>query len=248
MAGIHAALLAAARPGRLRSLHVGANWTAVVVETGAGVRCGLAATLARATIHRGEFHPTVPQSQDALELAAHALSDDPLQRSLGWAALNALLPDPPGLIPGINAEALLARLGRGKRVVMVGHFPFAGRLAPQVGELLILERDPQPGDLPADAAPQVLPAAEVVAITAMALVNGSLPGVLAHCAPDAFCMLLGPSTPLSPELFEFGLSCLSGAQVEALDPVLRLVEQGADFRQLHPAGVRLVSLMKPAAV
>jgi uncharacterized protein (DUF4213/DUF364 family) len=54
-------------------------------------------------------------------------------------------------------------------------------------------------------------------------------------------MLLGPSTPLSPLLFKHRIDVLSGAIVEAVDPVLRVVMQGGNFRQVHHAGVRLVN-------
>ncbi len=55
-------------------------------------------------------------------------------------------------------------------------------------------------------------------------------------------MLLGPSTPLSPLLFDYGIRLLSGALVEEIEPVLAAVSQGANFRQVHHAGVRLVTL------
>ena len=59
-------------------------------------------------------------------------------------------------------------------------------------------------------------------------------------------MLLGPSTPLSPLLFEHGIDVLSGAIVEAVDPVLSVVIQGGNFRQVHHAGVRLVNINSPS--
>jgi uncharacterized protein (DUF4213/DUF364 family) len=124
----------------------------------------------------------------------------------------------------------------------VGHFPFVDRLRPRVGALQVLEMAPGPGDLPATAAPEVIPAADVVAITSMTFHNHTLEGLLALCAPGADVILLGPSTPLSPILYEYGVRALSGSVVTAIEPVLRLVSQGGNFRQVHKAGVRLVNM------
>ena len=127
---------------------------------------------------------------------------------------------------------------------MVGRFPFVPRLRPRVGELVVLEQDPGPDDLPADQAPEILPGAEVVAITGMTLINHTLEGLLALCSPETFVILLGPSTPLAPLLFDYGVDILSGAVVTAIEPVLRIVSQGGNFRQVHRAGIRLVNMSK----
>jgi len=79
----------------------------------------------------------------------------------------------------------------------------------------------------------------------MALINHTLPDLLAHVNPEAFVILLGPSTPLSPLLFEFGIDWLAGAILTKTEPVLQAVSQGADFRQLHRFGVRLVNMARP---
>jgi hypothetical protein len=89
---------------------------------------------------------------------------------------------------------------------------------------------------------QLLPQADVVAVTATTLLNRTLPIVLAGVRPDAFVMLLGPSTPLTPVLFQFGFDVLCGTVVDDADAVLRAVEQGAVTSQI--AGVRRVCLWK----
>ena len=166
-----------------------------------------------------------------------------MQASLGLAALNALLPPPPQPWSEENAETIIARSARAG-VAMVGHFPFAEALRPHVAELLILEQHPAPGDLPAEAAPRVLPTVDVIAITGMTISNHTLERLLALRNPQAKVILLGPSTPLSPLFFEHGVDVVSGAVVRDIEPVLRLVSQGANFHQLHQAGVRLVNIYK----
>jgi len=101
------------------------------------------------------------------------------------------------------------------------------------------------GDLPAEAAPQIIPQADIVAITATTLINRTFDSLLVLCRPDAKVLLLGPSTPLSPILFEHGLDVLSGSVVEDIDAILPLIRQGATFKQMRPHGVHLVTMEKP---
>jgi uncharacterized protein (DUF4213/DUF364 family) len=88
----------------------------------------------------------------------------------------------------------------------------------------------------------VIPQADVVAITGTALINHTLDGLLALCRPDTLVMVLGPSTPLSPVLFEHGATIISGARIVDEAAVIRTVSQGATFQQVE--GVRLLTLAR----
>jgi len=233
--------------GEVRDVRIGLHWTAVVIETGDEFRCGLASTLSGEHEHRKE--PDLPQAGNleqlsGLELAHMALSSKPIHTSLGLAAINALLPRYPEFWQDDNAEAVIARLGAGKKVVLIGHFPFVPVLREKVGELIVLELNPGPEDLPASLAPQILPEAEVVAITGMTIANHTLEDLLDYCASNAQILVLGPTTPLSPILFDYGIDVISGSIVTAIEPVIRSVSQGANFRQVHRAGVRLVNMYR----
>jgi len=142
----------------------------------------------------------------------------------------------------INAFDVLAREGKDRSVALVGHFPFIPKLRPLVGRLWVIEQHPAEDDHPAEAAADLIPRADVVAVTGSALINHTLDGLLALCRPGAVVMVLGPSTPLSPILFEHGVSILSGSRVIDESAVLRTVGQGATFQQVE--GVRLLSFKK----
>jgi uncharacterized protein (DUF4213/DUF364 family) len=238
-------LIKTALDGDVINVCIGMHWTAVVVEGNNGRKCGLASTAFMGHSHTSE--PDVPEAgyleqRSGIELAKLSQSSNPVLASVGVATINALLPIPTQGLEEANAENVLIRRGDGKRVVMIGRFPFAERLRSTVGELVILEKDPGPEDLPAQAAYEVIPDADVVAITSMTVINHTLDELINLCKPKTFVMLLGPSTPLSPLLFDHGIDVLSGAIVEAVDPVLRVVMQGGNFRQVHHAGVRLVNI------
>ncbi|MHB1416702.1 MAG: Rossmann-like domain-containing protein, partial [Chloroflexota bacterium] len=208
----------------VQEVRIGAFWTAVV-----SARCGLAGTLLdAAAVHgqavvqeAGRLHES-----GALALTALAKSTSALERSVGVAALNSLLPVDEARCVELNAGDLLAEKGRGKVVALVGHFPFIPRLRQQVGSLSVLELRPQEGDLPAEEATRVVPEADVVAITGSALLNGTLQGLLDLCHPDAFVVVLGPTTPLSPVLFDYGVDVVSGTLVVDPEQVLTQVSQG----------------------
>lgn len=225
-------------------VRIGLHWTGVVVEKEDGLQCGLASTLEGDHHHNGE--PTIPEpgsleSFSALELASWIGSPIPLRRSLGCAAINALLPRHPERWVDQNAEEAIRTHGRGKKCVLIGHFPFAEILAKELDDFNVLELNPTGEDFPASAAPDLLPAAGLVAITGMTFINHTLPDLLKLCQPQAYVLVLGPSTPLSPVLAEYGVDLLAGSSVEDIPAVLGALGQGANFRQVHRAGVRLIT-------
>jgi uncharacterized protein (DUF4213/DUF364 family) len=206
----------------------------------------MAATLMSARAHGhlqvrdvGRLH-----TRSALELAGLVHSPELLEASIGVAAVNSLLKLDESSAREINAADVLVARGKGKNVALVGHFSFIEQLRQAAKELWVIEKRPAPGEYPAEAAADLLPKADVVAITGTTLVNHTLDGLLSLCRPGAAVMLLGPSTPLSPILFNYGVSIISGTQVVDEAAVLRTVGQGASFRQVE--GVRLLTLVRDA--
>ncbi|MGI5865127.1 MAG: Rossmann-like domain-containing protein [Myxococcales bacterium] len=219
----------------VRDVFVGAHMAAVCSR-----RCGLAATFQP----EGDFeHVPVRQAgrlskMSARELAEYARSEHPLEAAIGVAALNSLLPLPPRRAE-LNASGLLVERGRGKQVVMIGHFPFVPKLRQAAKQLWIVEKRPREDDLPAETAASLLAEADVVGITGSALVNHTLESLLAMCRKDAFVMVLGPTTPLSPLLFERGVSVLCGTEVVDEPLLLAGLTQAAHFRAFE--GVRMIA-------
>lgn len=231
--------------GSFTSFHVGEHWTAITANVNGTPSCGLASNPFGSTL----------SSDDQAELESHlktgelksicrfASRCDTHLASIGMAAINSLMPLRPESWQTKNASQVIADQGAGKRVALIGHFPFVPQLKQQVGHLDILELRPQAGDLDASLTPSVLPLADVVAITSMTFINGTFDSLLELCRPDAFVIVLGPSTPLSPRLFNRGVSVLCGSIVENISPVVDAIEKGMHFRDIHPRGVRLVTVI-----
>jgi len=234
--------------GLVREIRVGAFWTAVVVEADGKRRCGLASNLRNSGhCHHGEA--AVGDAGQLMKMGARELSElarsESLQEaSIGMAAINGLLSLREASYVELNADEVIARYGKGKRVALVGDFPFIPRLRDRVGSLTVLELQPRDGQLSSDAASDVLPHADVAAITGATLVNHTFDGLMALCPSEAVVLVLGPSTPLAPALFDHGVDILSGSIVIDIDSVLQAVGQGANFRQIRKQGVRLVTMTK----
>ncbi len=223
----------------VRAILVGVHWT-VVCSRG----CGMAATQVGEHAHGHSLVRDAGRLQEksALELAEYALSNNVLEASIGVAAINSLLKIDASQGVEVNAVEVLIEQGRGKKVALVGHFPFIPKLRQAVGCLWVIEQHPAEGDAPAEAAVDLVPQADVVAITSSALVNHTMDALLALCRPNALVMTLGPSTPLSPVLFAHGVDFLSGSKIVDESAVLRTVGQAASFQQVD--GVRLLTLRR----
>lgn len=217
-------------------------WTAVT-----SLRCGLASTMAASMLpspeHQVEYAGHLLPA-GAKELARLSISSRTLEAAIGIAAVNSLLPMDESLCVDLNAEAEIRAHGEGKRIAIIGHFPFVQRLGAVAKELWTFELPgrAQPGDFSGDEVETLLPQAEVVGISSTTLINHTLGGLLDLIAPGAYKIMLGPSTPLSPVLFDYGLDALSGSLVVDRERLLTCISQGANFRQVN--GVRKVIMKR----
>lgn len=172
----------------------------------------------------------------AHELALRLRSWEPLEASLGLAALNSLI-EPVGS-PGNVFEYILG-LAAGRTVTVIGRFPSNDRIARVAGQVYFLEMEPQDGELPASACEEVIPESDIVVITATALINKTLPRLL-ELSRQATAVVLGPSTPMNEVLFHHGADILAGVRVTDPDALISSVMQGVKrFRKL--AGIEPIT-------
>jgi len=207
--------------------------------------CGLAATLPRDALRQKPPLVKEPGSLTAkkpLELVNMAYSESILEAAIGMAAINSLLEIDTDSCRELNASELIIEKGEGKKVVIVGHFPFLPRVREKAKELWVLEKNPQDGDCEASQADLLIPRADVVAITGTALTNHTIEDLLALCRPGAFVLLLGDTAPLSPVFFDYGVDAVSGTLVVEPEIALHCVSQGANFRQIK--GTRRLTMLK----
>ena len=165
--------------------------------------------------------------------------------SLGLAAINSLIPIDLSQCVEINAGKIIMDKGRGKNISIIGHFPFVDDLKDVAKNLWVIEKWQRPGDYPAEDASKYLPDSDVIAISSTTLINHTLEDLLPLCPTSSFTMLLGPTTPMTPVVFDHGIDMISGSLVIDKQLALTCIKQGANFRQLKRSGaIRLLTLQK----
>ena len=200
--------------------------------------CGLSSVLRpKRGLH--EVNP-LPSAGDilpagALDLAALARSDLLLEASIGLASINSLLAPPLDRGTKINAAEVLVSRASGRNVAVIGGFPFAERVRAVANKVDVFELDPIPeaGERPTSDVFEYLSEADVVAISGTTLINHTFEGLMKLVAPGAYVMMVGPSTPLTPVLFDWGVHALAGSVVVDQEAAFGTIAQGAVFRQVR---------------
>jgi uncharacterized protein (DUF4213/DUF364 family) len=224
---------------KVKDIRMGLFHTAVLTR-----HCGLAATLPRDALKQEP--PSVREpgqllKKSALELVRMAYSDSILEAAIGMATINSLLEVNEERCQELNASQLIAEKGRGKKVAIIGHFPFVPRLREVVDELWVIEKNPHEGDLAEDEAEKLIPRADVIGITGTAFTNHTIEKLLKLCRPQAYVVIIGDSAPLSPVLFDHGINAISGTKVTDPQLALNCVSQGATYQQIK--GIRQLTMV-----
>ncbi|MFP4325466.1 MAG: Rossmann-like domain-containing protein [Desulfonatronovibrio sp.] len=216
---------------KILSTFSGAHMVAVMSESGTGL-CSKPPRFIQETPGSAPDH-----GDSAHSLAASLEHQNTVNASLGLAAINSLLnQDKPG--QETKVQDLVRCLGKNKNVAIIGHFPFVEKMGRDFKNFWVLELSPGSMDLPEHMKQDILPRADLVAITATTLLNNTLGEIINLTRENAVKIMLGPSTPMASCLFDLGLDYLGGAFVQ--DPVLAVsgIEKDLPFRKME--GVRYV--------
>ena len=225
---------------KVREIRQGVFHTGVLTRN-----CGLASTLPRDALRQDPPLVKEPGSllkKSVSELAHMAFSESILEAAIGMATINSLLEIHDDRCVELNARELIAEKGAGKRIAIIGHFPFISLLKKHAREVWVIEKNPQQGDLTEDQAQNVIPRADVVAITGTSLTNHTFEDLLRLFNPQTYVVMLGDTTPLSPVLFDYGVHAISGTEVVDTEQALRCVSEGANFRQIR--GTRRLTMIR----
>jgi len=216
-----------------------------VFHTGVVTRnCGLAATLPRDALRQEPpmvKKPGFLLDKRPLELAQLAYSQSILEAAIGMATINSLIEIDGGSCIELNAAELIVEKGKGKRIAIVGHFPFIAKVRETAKQLWVIEKNPREGDFIEADAENLIPQADIVAITGTAFTNHTIEHLLELCNPRAYVVVLGDTAPLSQVLFDYGVNAVSGTMVVDHTLALRCVSEGANFRQIK--GTRRLTMM-----
>jgi len=205
---------------------------------------GMASTILSSQPHGEEL---VAQAGDllkknALQLAAMSVSKNSLEAGIGLAAINSLIEPPQNNLHALNVANLLEEKGKEKKIALIGHFPFIPRLVKVAEAVWVIDLNPAAGEFSPCDAPRLLPQADIVALTANTLITNAAEEYINLCNPTALKIMLGPSTPMSPILFEHGLDILAGIRIIDADLVQLFLSQGAAFSQVK--GIEKITLTR----
>lgn len=131
---------------------------------------------------------------------------------------------------------------KGKKVAVVGHFPHLENLFEPICELYILEWEPEDGDYPISACEYLLPQCEYVYLSSTCVMDKTLPRMLELSKNAIQITMVGPGTPLSPMLFDYGISKLSGFIIKDQLRAFRIIS-GAEKVRIYTTGQK-VSFIK----
>lgn len=217
-----------------------------VFHTGVLTRnCGLAATLPRDALRQESpmvKEPGFLLEKSPRELAQLAYSQSILEAAIGMATINSLIEIDGGSCIELNAAELIVEKGKGKRIAIVGHFPFIPKVRETAKQLWVIEKNPREGDFIEADADNLIPRADVIGITGTAFTNHTIEHLFELCNPRAYVIVLGDTSPLSQVLFDYGVDAVSGTKVVNSELALRCVSEGANFRQIK--GTRRLTMMR----
>lgn len=202
------------------NLMIGLVWTLCQTKESAGIGLSMSPGFATRTLSWSGNLTGKPVT----DLAAWILDWNPYKSTVAMAAINSCInnrPLPESVI--VDSDPQQANLAvfdhflpqlHQKKVVVIGHYPGIERYQ-DLMQLSVLEKEPIAADLPDSACEFLLPSADWVFLTASAIPNKTFPR-LVELSRHAKTVLMGPTVPWLPQLYEFGIDYLAG--VEITDP------------------------------
>ncbi|MDR1096328.1 MAG: DUF364 domain-containing protein [Spirochaetaceae bacterium] len=180
-----------------------------------------------------------------------------LRRTLAIAAVNALSASywKTGAEKGYTLETGIDAFDTidpkpGQKTVVVGALvPMLKKLLAAEADFTVLEQDPStlkahemPYFLPPERAEEAVPQANILVITGVTILNGTLPRLLAMARKDAHILITGPTASMLPDaFFSRGVSCMGGILVTKPDTLLDVIsEAGSGYHFFGKSAERLV--------
>ncbi len=233
---LYDALESSAANRRIADLRVGLSYVGVKLDSG---KTGLAAVLPDVT---GRGCTVLKEAgtyvgTNAVDSLKHLIDGkDTLHRAIGLATANALIKPPEDFSEDREATTYF-NLQPGENVVMVGLFsPLVKRIRETGATLTVIEKNPARIDLLSPEEKQkALRNCDVAIITATTLLNNTFEDTVQLLGRPRTVALLGPSSPLAPDIFrDTPVTHLGGALVADSGRVLQIISEGGGTPALRP--------------
>jgi hypothetical protein len=233
---------------RVVEVYVGVNWAlSIVVSPDGEHHAGIAST-PRNIAPDAQYQPgSYPLDIDACEAATLLRSTDNSCVTVALATINALLQPTKSELTYVDAADWLSAHCKDQKVAIFGRFPFIeAEVRPFAKDVYVFEQTPETDEYRQEDMGRLLPEADLIAVTASAIVNHTIDGILAHRLAHHTIVMLGPSAPLTTRLFKCGIDALFGVRVSDQQAAIESVQEGDGFQKMR--GVERVSLFKAGLV
>jgi len=186
--------------------------------------------------------------KQALESAVELLSStETLRRAVGMACLKSLLPVPGDVIAG-NAIGMVEAAAARVPTCFIGYFKEGAEWREMGRPVNIVELFPRPGDIHWNDAEEVLSKAQIVLMSGLTVVNETLAAVIRRTPAAKVRVMMGPTVPPSPVLFDCGLDLLGVTLVSDMALMARYAELGGGSIAYSPPGaLERINLVKDGA-
>lgn len=208
---------------KIEKLCVGIRWIAVLTK-----KVGISVTYDNNKNQTGLEDAGNFDNKKAIELLEFLKTYDTLKVGIGLATLNSLI-KPPKEYELINIFDYLVEKAKDKRVVFIGHFEDIKKLQGVTKEIIIIERKPKEGDFLDTFQEYLIPKGDIIAITGSTFVNKSIKRIL-ELSKGKYVIVFGPSTPLSPILFDYGVDMIGGIVSKDNLKVFNIISQGGSIK------------------
>ncbi|MDI6861226.1 MAG: DUF364 domain-containing protein [Caldisericia bacterium] len=208
---------------KINKLCVGIRWIAVLSK-----RTGISITYDNNKNQTGLEDAGNFEGKTAGELLKFLKTFDTLKIGIGLATLNSLI-NPPKNFETINIFDYLIEIGKDKRIVFIGHFDDIKKLQGVAKEIIILERKPKEDDYLDTFQEYLIPEGDIIAITGSTFANKSIKRIL-ELSRGKYVIVFGPSTPLSPILFDYGVDMIGGIIPKDDLKLFNIISQGGSIK------------------
>lgn len=229
--------LAMVQSRKVLDVRAGLGYTCVMLEDGA---CGLAYTFRNELGSHCEILDIAGKliGMSADKIIPWVKENDRLKAAIGLAAVNAAINDSGKDWETGNVANAFA-LHESDTFGMVGEFnPILSKIKSMTKNIYVFEQNVPEGSglYPADKIPYFLPKCDSVVITATSIINHTLDEVVSFCENAKEVCLVGPSTPLCPEIFKnYNITLLAGSVVKNPELILQIVSQGGGTMAMKSA-------------
>ena len=181
------------------------------------------------------------------EIVGWAVSDVLAEAAVGMATVNALLSYSQNEYEFLSGDIFKhAVIKDTDRAALIGYIPpiYSG-LKERAGELFVFEHHSMvslPELVPEENMTEVLKSCDVVIFTGSTCINKSIDRILEESCTARIRAMVGPSTPLCPEVMgKYGIHLLCGAIIFDIEKATEVVSQGGGTCNLRPC-IKKISL------